>query len=764
MAAFDLTRAWVTLLVSALGTSACEAVTGLSSLEASGCEDGEIEPCTAKAPGSCTEGTRRCNLGVWEACSPGAPKTENCATTEDEDCDATETAETKLDDNCKCHPNEVQSCHSQADATLNVGLCHAGEQTCTEDGLGWTACQGEVLPKNEDCAPELLDEDCDGLINEEGPSCICVPGDAESCYTGAPGTEGVGQCTSGTRTCLPTGLEWSACQDDVTPGTETCDGKLVDEDCNGETNESGPLCECIPGSAAESCDSGAPGVCGPGTKACLATGLFAACISNIEPGSNNEICNNTLDDNCDGATDSADSACCAAATTRACFTGDDPATRNVGQCHDGLETCQSDNTWGTDCVGETAPSKELCNNGVDDDCDGRLDGQDAEDECCEPGSTRSCYEGPEGTENVGTCESGIETCQPSKTWGACTDQVWPAERDDCFTAADEDCDGFANHGCISASDTLTCAVDTDTANANDAGVYCWGTWGGGSAKSATLIAKGATQVSASAGSACYLDSSGKVGCVGLSKPTALPAGAIDGFAINTATPTDSTPVGLGCVQSTSGALNFWKLLDASAAPTMLAGPFKFIGMGGLHQCALDLQGHAFCWGTNGKGQLGTGDDLPLSGPTFQIPGRVFSTIAAGGRATSTGSHTCGISGGQLYCWGFNTNGQDGMPSGNFHLSPNLVNTETDWTELALGNTHSCGLRGDQAWCWGDNHKAQIVGSGSASPTPFTSLGNYVRIAAGQLHTCGTKPGTRPTVVTCRGDNSDGQAPATVTLP
>ena len=58
---------------------------------------------------------------------------------------------------------------------------------------------------------------------------------------------------------------------------------------------------------------------------------------------------------------------------------------------------------------------------------------------CAPGEERDCYEGPAGTENVGTCIGGTQTCQSTKQWGDCVGQVLPTT-DLCISPEDEDCD------------------------------------------------------------------------------------------------------------------------------------------------------------------------------------------------------------------------------------------------------------------------------------------------------------------------------------
>lgn len=58
---------------------------------------------------------------------------------------------------------------------------------------------------------------------------------------------------------------------------------------------------------------------------------------------------------------------------------------------------------------------------------------------CEPGRSRPCYTGPDGTRGEGTCREGAEVCVASgEGYGACEGQVVPRAQD-CGTPADETC-------------------------------------------------------------------------------------------------------------------------------------------------------------------------------------------------------------------------------------------------------------------------------------------------------------------------------------
>lgn len=142
-----------------------------------------------------------------------------------------------------CTPLSTEPCYTGPAGTLGVGACKAGTKTCAEDGSGFGACIGQVLPTPETCnTPE--DDDCDGKQNEEGPGCVCVPGTTASCYSGPAGTAGVGACKAGTRTCNAQGTAYGSCVGEVLPAPESC-LTPADDDCDGPANE---------GCAALTCD------------------------------------------------------------------------------------------------------------------------------------------------------------------------------------------------------------------------------------------------------------------------------------------------------------------------------------------------------------------------------------------------------------------------------------------------------------------------------------------------------------------------------
>ena len=135
----------------------------------------------------------------------------------------------------ECTLSETRPCYSGAPATIVPGgICAQGVETC--GAAGWSgACEGEILPAPADVCGNGLDDDCDKLADED---CLCVPNQAEPCYSGPDGSVGVGICTAGTATCDSTGSALGACVGQVVPGpVELCFNGL-DDDCNNLQDES----------------------------------------------------------------------------------------------------------------------------------------------------------------------------------------------------------------------------------------------------------------------------------------------------------------------------------------------------------------------------------------------------------------------------------------------------------------------------------------------------------------------------------------------
>ncbi|MGK3962514.1 MopE-related protein [Sorangium sp. So ce118] len=346
-----------------------------------------------------------------------------------------------------CAPGSQVACpYSGPPGTQGVGRCTAGLRTCDESGTAYGPCEGEVLPAPEDCSA-AEDEDCDGLADGDDADCVCVPGTEVICYSGDLDTLGVGACEAGTARCREDGSGFGSCLGEVLPAAETC-LTPADDDCDGQTNEEGAGCACLPGEVIP-CYSGPPGTegagrCAGGTARCDAQGTgFGPCEGEVVPAP--ETCATPADDDCDGQTNEEGAGCaCLPDAVVPCYSG--PAgTEGVGRCAGGTARCRPDGTQLGPCVGEVLPAPETCLTPIDDDCDGQVNEEGAS--CvCPPSQRVSCYSGPPGTADVGECASGTALCDAQGTsLGPCEGEALP-QPESCATPVDDDCDGEANEG------------------------------------------------------------------------------------------------------------------------------------------------------------------------------------------------------------------------------------------------------------------------------------------------------------------------------
>src|SRR5262245_42481267 len=87
-----------------------------------------------------------------------------------------------------CEAGSTRPCYSGAPETLDVGVCRAGIETCLRDGSGFGACEGEIVPRAEDCVT-AADEDCDGVQGDPEDGCGLTMCTAWTVGLGGAGTK-----------------------------------------------------------------------------------------------------------------------------------------------------------------------------------------------------------------------------------------------------------------------------------------------------------------------------------------------------------------------------------------------------------------------------------------------------------------------------------------------------------------------------------------------------------------------------------------------
>jgi alpha-tubulin suppressor-like RCC1 family protein len=210
---------------------------------------------------------------------------------------------------------------------------------------------------------------------------------------------------------------------------------------------------------------------------------------------------------------------------------------------------------------------------------------------------------------------------------------------------------------------------------------------------------------------CVLTASNTLHCWGSNRYGQFGLGAVGTGAYypNETSQTIRTPLRIKTVSGITGNASGW----------------THFGVGESHTCGTIPNGsgteNLYCWGNNQQGQLGRAiasatDNEPA--PYLVDSTRTWSALSVGY------AHNCGISGGQLYCWGYNPYGQVGngtttTPSPFSNTPVTLPAGETSWIAVACGGVQTCAITNtNTTYCWGRQNLGQN-GVGVTSTTPRT---------------------------------------------
>ncbi|MGI6524743.1 MAG: hypothetical protein ACOX2O_05540 [Bdellovibrionota bacterium] len=198
-----------------------------------------------------------------------------------------------------------------------------------------------------------------------------------------------------------------------------------------------------------------------------------------------------------------------------------------------------------------------------------------------------------------------------------------------------------------------------------------------------------------------------------------------------------------------------------------------------HTCAITTGGEVYCWGWNNYGQLGIDSTENQSTPVRVLKGEQESTclyLEDINQVSAGGNHSCAVTGGrEVYCWGWNRVGQLGINSAlNQSIPVRVLKGEQasseiyleDISQVSAGSQHTCAVTtGGELYCWGMNSQGQLgINSTLDQTTPVrvlkgaqtgndTYLENISQVTIGFLSLCAVTTGGE---LYCWGSNFKGR--------
>ena len=169
-----------------------------------------------------------------------------------------------------------------------------------------------------------------------------------------------------------------------------------------------------------------------------------------------------------------------------------------------------------------------------------------------------------------------------------------------------------------------------------------------------------------------------------------------------------------------------------------------ISLGSGHSCSI-LNGELFCWGFNNNGQLGNASSRSIkhsySYRKITLIGHIsHQRIIIPVVYVIMESY---IVGGIIFMDNLEmeTNGVDDEDRGANKNIPIRIGNNSDWTHISSGYSHTCGFRNNQLFCWGRNNYGQL-GDGTNTrkniPTLIGNNSDWTDISLGGSHTCGIR--------------------------
>jgi alpha-tubulin suppressor-like RCC1 family protein len=191
--------------------------------------------------------------------------------------------------------------------------------------------------------------------------------------------------------------------------------------------------------------------------------------------------------------------------------------------------------------------------------------------------------------------------------------------------------------------------------------------------------------------------------------------------------------------------------------TEVAGTWLSVTVRGENSCAIRDDQTLWCWGHNNRGQVGTGDFMPVtglhkitagSGTWVAVSNGVFATYAI-----DTAHH--------LWAWGDEYTGElgDGVnASADMIVGPTPIAPSQTWQSVSGGEVFACALdTGGNAWCWGDGGYSElgnpVANNPQVVPLQVSGTDTWTQLVTGARFVCALRVGGG---ARCWGADADGE--------
>lgn len=183
--------------------------------------------------------------------------------------------------------------------------------------------------------------------------------------------------------------------------------------------------------------------------------------------------------------------------------------------------------------------------------------------------------------------------------------------------------------------------------------------------------------------------------------------------------------------------------------TIFPGPKDFVGItaGSSHTCALRHDGNVYCWGRDTLGQDGISTSKTCASGASCVDKPTLTMTGA--TAVDAGlDHTCALDGaGHASCWGSSSAGQIGDGVNGFTMQAIAVSPPTGsttplvFTTISAGGNSTCGITANGIYCWGGIGGGIFANSPSVTPVSVGSGFTYLAtsISVGAEHACAYYP-------------------------